>query len=162
MTSNGLISREKLWSQTVEWETAAVKHVKKIDPVKDREEWFKWSAILQERRAFRHDVETAPAEHPELSEWCTDCKEYDQEKHCCPRYNRVIREALTEAQKTGYWKRVPGYVTPGGDPVWCCSECGKGVHVYGIEHGTYGADISDGQWKACPNCGIRMEGEQDD
>ena len=58
--------------------------------------------------------------------------------------------------KTGKWVEVHGYCTPGGDPVWCCSECGKGVHVYGIEHGTYGADISDGQWKACPNCGAKM------
>ena len=31
-------------------------------------------------------------------EWCTDCKEYDTEKNCCPRFNRVIREAM---------KRVP-------------------------------------------------------
>lgn len=27
-------------------------------------------------------------------EWCTDCKEYDKEKHCCPRFNRVIRTAM--------------------------------------------------------------------
>lgn len=33
-----------------------------------------------------------------LDEWCTDCKEYDKEKHCCPRWNRVIREALKDAQ----------------------------------------------------------------
>ena len=30
-------------------------------------------------------------------EWCTDCKEYDNEKHCCPRFNHVIREALKDA-----------------------------------------------------------------
>lgn len=29
-------------------------------------------------------------------EWCTDCKEYDQEKHCCPRFNKVIRTTLQE------------------------------------------------------------------
>lgn len=59
----------------------------------------------------------------------------------------------------GRWVKVSGYVTPGGDPVWKCSECGKGVHVYGIEHGTYGADIADGQWISCPNCGAKMDGE---
>lgn len=59
--------------------------------------------------------------------------------------------------KIGRWIKVPGYATPGGDPVWCCSECGKGVHVYGIEHGTYGGDVADGQWVACPNCGAIME-----
>ena len=61
---------------------------------------------------------------------------------------------------TGQWVEVNGYVTPGGDPMWACSECGKGLHVYGIEHGTYGADVADHQWVACPNCGaIMMEGE---
>ena len=36
-----------------------------------------------------------------LNEWCHDCKEYDQEKHCCPRFNRVIRETLAEVQADG-------------------------------------------------------------
>lgn len=57
----------------------------------------------------------------------------------------------------GRWVKVPGYATPGGDPVWRCSECGKGVHVYGIEHGTYGAEVADGQWVSCPNCGAMMD-----
>ena len=43
----------------------------------------------------------------------------------------------------GHWVKVSGFVTPGGDPVWECSECGKGRHVHGIEHGSYGADVSD-------------------
>lgn len=74
-------------------------------------------------------------------------------------YAEGYKSAQSE-RKTGKWIKVHGYCTPGGDPVWACSECGKGVHVYGIEHGTYGADISDGQWKACPNCSALMEGEQ--
>lgn len=43
-----------------------------------------------------------PSAQPEyrLNEWCTDCKEYDQEKHCCPRYNRVIRSALHDSPIT--------------------------------------------------------------
>jgi len=43
-------------------------------------------------------VESVPDAQPVLDEWCTDCKEYDKEKHCCPRFNRVIREALKDAQ----------------------------------------------------------------
>jgi len=35
---------------------------------------------------------------PHYDEWCTDCKEYDHERHCCPRWNRVIRETLEEIQ----------------------------------------------------------------
>lgn len=60
----------------------------------------------------------------------------------------------------GRWVKVPGFATPGGDPVWRCSECGKGQHVYGIEHGSYGVDVSDGQWVTCPNCGAKMDGEE--
>ena len=40
-----------------------------------------------------------PTADPGLDEWCTDCKEYDQERHCCPRWNRVIRETLKDARK---------------------------------------------------------------
>lgn len=36
-------------------------------------------------------------EVPVMDEWCTDCREYDREKHCCPRFNRVIRSALDVA-----------------------------------------------------------------
>jgi len=57
----------------------------------------------------------------------------------------------------GRWVKARGsWCTPGGDPVWECSECGKGRHVYGIEHGSYGADVADGQWVSCPNCGADM------
>lgn len=37
-------------------------------------------------------------EQPDTDEWCHDCKEYDKEHHCCPRWNRVIRTTLEEAQ----------------------------------------------------------------
>ena len=64
-------------------------------------------------------------------------------------------------RKKGKWVKVHGYATPGGDPVWCCSECGKGLHVYGIEHSSYGRDVADGQWVACPNCeAVMIEREQ--
>lgn len=35
---------------------------------------------------------------PELEEfeWCHDCKEYDQEKHCCHRFTKVIRNTVEE------------------------------------------------------------------
>ena len=47
-------------------------------------------------------VKLQPAEPPyNPDEWCHDCKEYDQERHCCPRWNRVIRKTLEEIKK-GY------------------------------------------------------------
>ena len=30
-------------------------------------------------------------------EWCTDCREYDNKKHCCPRFNKVIRNTLNDS-----------------------------------------------------------------
>ena len=74
----------------------------------------------------------------------------------------TVREipSVEPERKKGRWVQVGGYFTPGGDPVWKCSECGKGMHVYGIEAPSYNRDYADGQWVACPNCGADMEGEQ--
>lgn len=73
--------------------------------------------------------------------------------------DRLRKFAEMDKENVAVWQKVHGFVTPGGDPVWQCSKCGKGIHVYGIEHGTYGSDISDGQWVACPNCGAKIVGE---
>ncbi len=35
-------------------------------------------------------------QEPQTSKWCTDCKEYDQEKHCCHRWSKVIRNTVEE------------------------------------------------------------------
>lgn len=107
----------------------------------------------------------------ETYEFCASgenpCKEYDQEKHCCHRWTKVIRQTVEELKaaeperKKGKWIEVHGYATPGGDPVWKCSECGKGIHVYGIEAPSYNRDYTDDhQWVACPNCGADMRGEE--
>ena len=32
-------------------------------------------------------------------EWCHDCSEYNHDKHCCPRYNKVIRTAVEEMKQ---------------------------------------------------------------
>lgn len=39
--------------------------------------------------------------------------------------------------------------TPGGDPLWICSNCGGGRHLYGIEY-NIPLDI-------CPDCYKKME-----
>lgn len=43
-----------------------------------------------------------PTIEPQLDEWCNDCKEYDKERHCCPRWNRVIRTTLDDVRKEAY------------------------------------------------------------
>lgn len=92
--------------------------------------------------------------------------EYDREHEGPPGRAReliVNAPAVDVAPvRHGKWVKAKGrWATPGGDPVWECSECGKGRHVYGIEHGTYGNDVADGQWVSCPNCGAKMDMEVD-
>lgn len=34
-----------------------------------------------------------------FDEWCTDCKEYDKEQHCCHRFTKVIRQAVEDHRR---------------------------------------------------------------
>lgn len=79
-------------------------------------------------------------------------------KKSCSIYNKIEKIILNNIdKKKGKWVKVSGYATPGGDPVWKCSECGKGIHVFGIENNTYNNDFTDShQWVSCPNCGAEM------
>lgn len=45
-------------------------------------------------------IENLPSAEPEQEEfeWCHDCKEYDQEKHCCHRWTKVIRQTVEEVK----------------------------------------------------------------
>lgn len=51
--------------------------------------------------------EWLPSAQPEhtnscyTNSWCIDCKEYDTENKCCPRYNRVIKQTLDDAYRHG-------------------------------------------------------------
>ncbi len=44
-----------------------------------------------------------PSAQPEGFEWCTDCKEYDQERHCCHRWTKVIRNTVAELKAEQRW-----------------------------------------------------------
>lgn len=46
----------------------------------------------------------------------------------------------------GEWRIIHGVLTPGGDPCWVCSNCGKDEHVCGIE-------TPYTQHFICKNCG---------
>ncbi|MCR4846060.1 MAG: hypothetical protein K5865_04915 [Eubacterium sp.] len=50
------------------------------------------------------------------------------------------------------WQKdtTPGWITPGGDPVWICPVCGGGRHVYGIENNE--------PQVVCPDCTNKLEG----
>lgn len=94
------------------------------------------------RATIDHMPTIEPSAQPySLDEWCEDCKEYDHEKHCCPRYNRVIRDAM-KMRKRVKWIQI----SPAG--IYECSVCGQNVMTSDIEaylfcHGC-GADLSEG------------------
>ena len=37
--------------------------------------------------------------HRDTFEWCNGCKEYDNERHCCPRWSKHIRDTVEETKK---------------------------------------------------------------
>ncbi len=67
-------------------------------------EFFKLYAInrtMSNITSLQDILRQLPSAQPELNEWCHDCKEYDKEHHCCPRWNRVIKTALADAEPKG-------------------------------------------------------------
>lgn len=96
-----------------------------------------------------------PSADPGLDEWCTDCKEYDRDRHCCPRWNRVIRETLNDMpeQKTGTWIYCEDMCCVDG---YRCDKCG--FHVPWDYTHKFIDFIND--YHFCPNCGARMENEK--
>ena len=92
-------------------------------------------------------MQLPPAQpEPNYDEWCDDCKEYDTERHCCPRWNKVIRQTLADIhpeQRTGKWvfKNDLAAIPTG---YYECSECKIGRLMY--------------EENFCPNCGAKMEG----
>ena len=70
------------------------------------------------------EIEDLPSEHPEDFEWCKGCKEYDHERGCCPRFNKVIKETVEEVKQNlqvVYCKDCENF-TPGKDEWGSCSE----------------------------------------
>lgn len=101
------------------------------------EGWIKFDTEKDENRFIHLVRDIAPSAQPEYSmdEWCTDCTEYDQERHCCPRFNRVIRETVDEV-KNNQWipcsERLPNAhedvivscLDDSGDTEYAYTSCG--------------------------------------
>lgn len=95
--------------------------------------------------------------YPEEFEWCYDCKEYDQDSHCCHRWTKVIRQTVEEFKKAqterkkGRWIRI----TQGADPeLYMCPFCHRTVESYSVE------ELLSIRYPYC-HCGADMRGEQE-
>ena len=109
-------------------------------------------------------IDNAPTVIPDndIFEWCTDCKEYDQEKHCCHRWSSKIREAaeeikqykLDELRPQGEWV-VTAEDNDGVHRI-CCPFCS-------YEKGSNNTDpiiVTFANFpKFCENCGADMRGD---
>ena len=45
-------------------------------------------------------------QEPQTFKWCTDCREYDQEKHCCHRWSKVIRDTVEEMKQESILDKI--------------------------------------------------------
>lgn len=64
-----LIDADALYEKTAEWEAQALHMVEVTMHDEDETEWRRWSAVLTERSAFKHDIADAPTIEPPTTEW---------------------------------------------------------------------------------------------
>ena len=62
-----------------------------IHDIKQRHDWDINKLMLVPKTEWEQE--------PQTFKWCTDCKEYDQEKHCCHRWSKVIRDTVEEMKQ---------------------------------------------------------------
>ena len=98
-----LISRQAaidaLWKALHEYEDKTEKQFQESEDL-DVGNWIEHRIFVQNMNDIdRQTILNLPSAQPDLDEWCTDCKEYDQNRHCCPRWNRVIRETVEELRR---------------------------------------------------------------
>ena len=118
----------------------------------DALEAIKWMPVDTDAKTVQRCIEAVsnlPSAQPEQFEWCTDCKEYDQERHCCHRWTKVIRKTVDEIKadhvRHGRW--IKEFENEDGRNLRC-SECRMVFNVGKGRDGNY-----------CPNCGCRMDEE---
>lgn len=97
-----------------------------------------WCVGLCIAEGIVEETESAEPEHEEF-EWCHDCKEYDQDNHCCHRWTKVIRQTVEDLQI-----RTAKAEYSILDDAMLCGNCGREVHKL---------------FDYCPGCGYRLEWE---
>jgi hypothetical protein len=104
-------------------------------------------------------------QEPQDFKWCTDCREHDQEKHCCHRWSKVIRDTIEEMKQESRWipvsERLPeekiNPITEDYSEYQCTVRFGNLYDVrsykYGEGHWRLGAGIVDDYviaWRELP------------
>ena len=51
------------------------------------------------KTAYETAIAALENQEKAYDEWCTDCKEYDKEHHCCHRFTKVIRQTVEDCKK---------------------------------------------------------------
>ena len=65
-------------------------------PITVGDKWFNWLQKACNRLA---ELPSVTPQEPQSFKWCTSCREYDQEKHCCHRWSKVIRNTGDEMKQ---------------------------------------------------------------
>ncbi len=92
---------------------------------------------------FVQMVKEMPSAEEESFEWCTDCKEYDQESHCCHRWSKMIRKTVEEMQIVRCKDCIHADYKNIVKALWC-SEGGRGKTVAPYDFCSYGERREDG------------------
>ena len=86
------------------------------------------------------ELPSAQPEHTNscyTNSWCIDCKEYDTENKCCPRYNRVIKQTLDDAYRHGETEAEARYhaeiIACGDCKHWICHDRRCGYWNHGVK-----------------------------
>ena len=83
------------------------------------------------------ELTNLPSAEEESFEWCDTCKEYDQEKHCCHRWTKVIRNTVEELRVVRCKDCKYAEYMDDVQSLWC-TECGNGRTVAPYDFCSYG------------------------
>lgn len=82
-----------------------------ITVIRALQDWLYFSSMNGGSKIQREALDVAvkalekQIQAEESFEWCTGCKEYDQEQHCCHRFTKVIRQAVAEMMESKWRER---------------------------------------------------------
>ena len=96
--------------------------------------------LLIDQAGAMTELMLLPPAQPESFEWCTDCKEYDQESHCCHRWSKVISKTVDEMQVVRCKDCIYADYMDDVKALWC-SEGGGGKTVAPDDFCSYGAKM---------------------